>query len=56
MFPTEFGSYDMDTVVLSETKKKGKVEEELGNYIHIWSGVTNNERAMAGVSIILSNH
>lgn len=40
MLPSELDNYDMGVDVLSETKKKGKDEEEPGN---IWSGVSVNE-------------
>lgn len=43
----------MDIVVLSETKKKGKGEEEFGNYLHFWSGLSKDIRAKAGVSILI---
>jgi hypothetical protein len=39
----------MDIAVLSETKNKGKGEELLRNYIHLWSGVPKSSRAKAGV-------
>lgn len=44
-----------DIMVLSETKKKGKGQEKLGNYTHIWSGVPKSSRAKKGVSILIKN-
>lgn len=43
----------MDVVTLSETKKKGKGEEEMGDYIHFRSGVPKSARAKAGISIAI---
>lgn len=45
--------YQMDVVVLTETKKKGDGNEEIGSYIHFYSGVPKCRRAKAGVSIVL---
>lgn len=42
-------------MVLTETKVKGKGQERIGKYIHIWSGVDRSDRARAGVSILVSN-
>ena len=36
---SELEKYQMDIVVLTETKKKGCGEEILGKYTHLWSGV-----------------
>ena len=44
----------MDVVVLTETKKKGKGSETLGNYIHVLSGVKKYEWAKRGVSIVIN--
>ncbi|XP_045474908.1 craniofacial development protein 2-like [Harmonia axyridis] len=40
-----------DFAVLTETKRKGKDNEDRDNYIHLWSGVDKSRRAAAGVSI-----
>jgi exonuclease III len=40
----ELNKYDMDIVVLSETKNKGKGEELLRNCIHFWSVVCKSSR------------
>lgn len=53
ILPAELDVFNMDVVVLSETKRKGKGEEELDNYVHIWSGVSKAVRAKAGVSIMI---
>lgn len=45
----------VDVAVLTETKKKGQGQEKIGIYHHIWSGVNKNERAQAGVSILVRN-
>ncbi|KAL3280906.1 hypothetical protein HHI36_004133 [Cryptolaemus montrouzieri] len=39
--------------VLSETKKKGREIEEVGNYIHIYSGINKEVRAKKGVSQVI---
>ncbi|KAK4877536.1 hypothetical protein RN001_010042 [Aquatica leii] len=41
----------IDLCVLTETKKKGKGSETVGNYIHFYSGVCKSTRAKRGVSI-----
>jgi hypothetical protein len=45
--PLEMEKYDLDTIALSETRKKGCGEEVLGNYLHLWSGVDEGSRARA---------
>lgn len=40
----------LDIAVLTETKKKVRGVEEIGNYIHIYSGVEKEKRAKCGVS------
>ncbi|XP_044745075.1 craniofacial development protein 2-like [Coccinella septempunctata] len=45
----------MDIIVLSETKKKGIGSEGLREYIHFFSGVGKDQRAKAGVSILIQN-
>ena len=39
--------------MLTETKIKGSGQEVVGNYIHMWSGVQKDQRAQAGVSILI---
>ncbi|XP_044745199.1 craniofacial development protein 2-like [Coccinella septempunctata] len=43
-----------DLAVLTETKRKGRGNEDLDNYIHLWSGVDKSRRAAAGVSILIN--
>lgn len=49
----ELERLEIDLAVLSETKKKGKGIEEIGKYIHIYSGVNKECRAKKGVSIAI---
>ncbi|KAJ4426091.1 hypothetical protein ANN_26900 [Periplaneta americana] len=49
----EIDSLEMDIVILNETKKKGKGQELIGNYIHFWSGVPKSERAKSGVAVLI---
>lgn len=42
-----------DITVLSETKRKGKGIEKIGNYIHLFSGVPKEDRARRGISIMI---
>ena len=44
---------DLDVIVLTETKRKGRGQEISGGYIHFWSGVEKSERAKGGVSIMI---
>lgn len=46
--------YQLDIVVLSETKKKGNGNEVNQNYLHFYSGVDKDKRARAGVSIMIN--
>lgn len=43
----------LDVCVLTETKKKGKGNEQIGKYIHFYSGVNKTQRAKRGVSIVV---
>jgi len=47
----ELKEKDIDICVLTETKKKGKGNEKIGDYIHFYSGVEKSARAKRGVSI-----
>ena len=54
--PSELVKYNMDIVVLAETNKRGKGEENMENYIHFWTGIDKGKivmRATAGVSILI---
>lgn len=44
---------DVDKVVLTETKKKGQGLEEIGNYLHLYSGVKKEERTAKGESVLV---
>ncbi|KAL3267055.1 hypothetical protein HHI36_011196, partial [Cryptolaemus montrouzieri] len=44
---------NIEIAVLSETKKKRRGIEEIGNYIRIYSGVNKEVRAKKGVSLVI---
>ncbi|XP_035226378.1 uncharacterized protein LOC118198735 [Stegodyphus dumicola] len=50
---SELEEHNKDIVVITETKKKGKGRENIGNYIHFFSGVGENDRSRAGISIMM---
>ncbi|XP_044745745.1 uncharacterized protein LOC123307480 [Coccinella septempunctata] len=43
----------VDIVALTETKKKGNGIEQVGDYIHVYSGVPKSNRASKGVSLLI---
>lgn len=43
----------VDVAVLTETKKKGRGSESWGDYDHFFSGVSKDQRAKRGVSILV---
>ena len=47
----ELENMNIDICVLTETKKKGRGNETVGEYIHLYSGVPKDARAKRGVSI-----
>ena len=47
----ELQKMKIDICVLTETKKKGKGNEGIGEYIHLYSGVQKDARAKRGVSV-----
>jgi len=49
----ELTSHNIDICAISETKKKGKGSQQMGLYIMIYSGKPKNERASAGVGLLL---
>ena len=49
----EVKKYKVDILGITETKKKGKDEEDLGSHKLIYSGVNPNERARAGVALLV---
>lgn len=50
----EIEKFNMDIVALTETKKKQKRIEGKHGYLHIYSGVPNEERARSAISLALS--
>ena len=50
---SEIKKYNLDIVVLSETKRKGCGNEEDNGFIHFWSGVDKHERASSGISVLI---
>ncbi|XP_072384405.1 uncharacterized protein [Diabrotica undecimpunctata] len=42
-----------DITVLTETKKKGQGSQDIGGFIHIYSGVEKDKKAQAGVSVLV---
>jgi len=44
---------NVDIAVISETKKKLKGSQELDDYILLYSGVSKNRRAAAGIAIMI---
>lgn len=49
----EIGRFKIDICVITETKKKGNGTENVGDYIHLYSGVDKSIRAKRGVAIII---
>lgn len=43
----------IDLVALTETKKKGKGTGFVGDFVHIFTGVSKEKRAARGVSILI---
>ena len=50
----EMDTFGVDILCLSETKKKGRMIENLNGMTCIYSGVNENEFGRAGVGVILS--
>lgn len=50
----ELSDRNIDICGLQETKKKGKGQQQYSNYILIYSGVPKDQRAAAGVGILIS--
>jgi exonuclease III len=44
----------IDIAALTETKRKGKGIEEEKNYVRVYSGVSKDQRAKGGVSILIN--
>ena len=53
---TELEKQKMSIAVLTETKKKGQGIEDIGNYIHIYSGVNRELRAKKDVPIMINKN
>lgn len=51
----EFKRMNIDIMVISETKKKGSGIEDIDGVFHCWSGVRKEERAKAGVGVLIKN-
>ena len=51
----EVRKYKIDILGVTETKKKGQGVDNLGSHTLIYSGVDINERARAGVALLLTN-
>ena len=52
----EVKKYKIDILGITETKKKGRGTENLGSHTLVFSGVNRNERARAGVALLLKNN
>ena len=52
----EVKRYKIDILGITETKKKGQGIQNLGSHTLIYSGVNTNERARAGVAVLLTNN
>ena len=50
---TELLKRKIDIVIITETKKKNKGSEDIGNYVMIYSGVPANQWASSGVAIAI---
>jgi exonuclease III len=49
----EITNHNINICAISETKKKGKGSQQMGPYTMIYSGKPKNERASAGVGLLL---
>ena len=52
----EVKNYKIDILGITETKKKGQGTDNLGSHTLVFSGVNRNERARAGVALLLKNN
>jgi len=46
----------IDIVIITETKKKNKESEDIGNYIMIYCGVPANQWKLSGVAIAIKKN
>ncbi|KAH1007493.1 hypothetical protein HUJ04_004717 [Dendroctonus ponderosae] len=53
---SEIQKIDMTVIALSETNKKRSRIEEMGNYIHFFSGVRKEHKAKRGISILIKKN
>jgi len=51
---SELGKLKMDVIGLTETKRKGIGTEIVGDYVHLYSGVSKDRRAERGVSVLIN--
>ncbi|XP_030763567.1 craniofacial development protein 2-like [Sitophilus oryzae] len=49
----EMQKQNMYLIALTETKKKGQGTENVGEYIHLYTGVAKEKRAARGVSVLI---
>jgi len=50
---TELLKRKIDIAIITETKKKNKGSEDIGNYVMIYCGVPANQWALSGVAIAI---
>jgi len=50
---TELLKRKTDIAVVTETKKKNKGSEDIGNYVMIYCGIPANQWASSGVAIVI---
>ena len=50
---TELPKRKIDIAIITETKKKNKGSEDIGNYLMIYCGVPTNQWASSGVAIAI---
>jgi hypothetical protein len=50
---TELQERKIDIAVITETKKRNKCSEDIGEYIMIYSGVPDNKWAASGVAVLI---
>lgn len=54
--PNSFKKKSTASSVLTETKKKGKGNKKLRDYLHFYSGVDKIPRAKRGASIVINKN
>lgn len=53
---SEVSKLNLDIVTLTETKKKENGSNTVGDYVHIYTGVSKEKRAARGVSLIVNKN